>query len=150
MYHFLIRRLARRNFERLNHGDYEAVLSGIGVGITHTFSGMHPLGGTRHSVAAMRRWFQRMFILTPRLHFTLHEVISAGPPWNTRIAIEWTDRATPADGSEYVNHGVHIIRMRWGTVISIHAYLDTQLTADLCDRLAASGVSEASLPPIED
>jgi hypothetical protein len=40
--------------------------------------------------------------------------------------------------------------MRWGTVISIHAYLDTQLTADLCDRLAASGVSEASLPPIED
>jgi ketosteroid isomerase-like protein len=150
MYHFFVRRLARQSFERLNRGDYESILASIGDDISHTFSGNHPLGGTRHSVAAMRAWFKRLFLLSPALHFTIHRVISSGWPWDTTVAVEWTDRATPADGSEYVNHGVHIIRMRWGRVFSIHAYVDTQLVHELCRRLAAQGIADAALPAIED
>jgi ketosteroid isomerase-like protein len=150
MYHTIVRRIAQKNFELLNAGDYESVLAGIGSEITHTFSGNHSLGGTRHSVDAMRRWFKRLFILLPQLHFTIHSITSSGWPWDTTIAIEWTDEAKPADGSFYINHGVHIIKMRWGKAYSIHAYLDTQLIIDLCNRLAAVGVVEATLPPIED
>jgi ketosteroid isomerase-like protein len=150
MYHAIIRRMVRRNFHRLNAGDYEAVLAGIAPDITHTFGGSHALGGTRHSVAAMRRWFQRLYVLSPKLSFTIHAVVSSGWPWNTVIAVEWTDTAEPADGSRYVNHGVHFIRMRWGKVYGLHAYLDTQATAALCQRLAACGIAEASLSPIED
>jgi hypothetical protein len=33
------------------------------------------------------------------------------------------------DGSPYNNHGVHIIRMRWGKVFDIDANEDSQLVA---------------------
>lgn len=150
MYHYIVRNKARKSFESLNKGDFESVLKGISPTITHTFSGNHPLGGTRHSVESMRRWFQRLFIISPELKFTIKHVVSSGMPWNTIIAVEWIDKAKPADGSEYVNEGVHIIKMRWGKVYYLHAYLDTQLTVELCDRLAKSGLTEAAALPIVD
>lgn len=150
MYHFIVKKIARNSFESLNQGDYETVLKGISPNITHTFSGKHPLGGTRHSVAAMRQWFERLFIISPKLHFTIQNIAVSGMPWNTVIAVEWVDKATPADGSEYVNEGVHIIKMKWGKVVYLHAYLDTQLAAALCERLAKTGLEEAKAAPIED
>lgn len=61
------------------------------------------------------------------LQFEVHSVAVSGGPWNTMVVVEWTDRAIPADGQKYKNSGVHIVRLRWGKVISIHAYLDTQV-----------------------
>jgi hypothetical protein len=40
-----------------------------------------------------------------------------------------------------VNSGMHVLRMRWGKVVSIHAYLDTQVLIDTFNRMAASGPS---------
>jgi ketosteroid isomerase-like protein len=150
MYHFFVRRTVKRLFECLNRGEYEIVLKGISPSITHIFSGSHALGGTRHSVEAMRRWFQRLYLLSPALNFEIKNIAVSGFPWDTTIAVEWIDAATPADGSHYVNEGVHIIKMRWGKVVYLHAYLDTQLVAALCDRLAKHGISEAMAVPIED
>jgi ketosteroid isomerase-like protein len=98
----------------------------------------------------MRQWFQRLFRLSPGLAFEIKHVAVSGWPWNTIIAVEWIDRATPADGSAYVNEEVHIIKMKWGKVVYLHAYLDTALTVALCERLAAHGLAEALAPPIED
>ncbi len=150
MYHFMVRRIVRRTFGCLNRGDYEAVLKGISPSVTHTFSGTHALGGTRHSIEAMRLWFQRLYRLSPGLGFEIKNIATSGFPWNTTVAVEWVDRATPADGFAYVNEGVHIIKMRWGKVIYLHAYLDTQRVEALCKRLAAYGMEEAMAPPIED
>ena len=150
MYHTIVKKLALQSFENLNHGDYETVLKSISPSITHTFSGQHALGGTRHSVAAMREWFGRLFRLSPGLAFEIRNVAVSGWPWNTTVAVEWIDRATPADGSPYVNEGVHIIKMRWGKVVYLHAYLDTQATIDMCNRLADHGIAEALATPIED
>lgn len=150
MYAFFVRRMVKHSFESLNRGDYESVLKGISPSITHTFSGNHALGGTRHSIEAMRRWFQRLYILSPKLNFTIKNIVVSGYPWDTTIAVEWVDSAKPADGSEYVNEGVHIIKMQWGKVVYLHAYLDTQLTEALCQRLAAYGLAEASASAIED
>ncbi len=126
VYTFFVRQRIEQGFESLNQGDYESVLEGISPSITHTFSGTHALGGTRHSVEAMRQWFQRLYLLTPELNFTIKSIAVSGFPWDTTIAVEWVDAAKPADGSEYVNEGVHIIKMRWGKVVYLHAYLDTQ------------------------
>ena len=150
MYAFFVRKMVRQAFESLNQGDYESVIEGISSSITHTFSGTHALGGTRHSIEAMRLWFQRLYILSPELNFTIKDIAVSGFPWDTTIAVEWVDYAKPADGSEYVNEGVHIMKMRWGKVVYLHAYLDTQLTEALCQRLAAYGLAEASASPIED
>jgi ketosteroid isomerase-like protein len=150
MYHTLVKRLAIQSFGHLNRGDYEAVLKNVSPSITHTFSGNHALGGTRHSVEGMRKWFKRLYLLSPGLNFEIKNVAVSGFPWNTTVAVEWVDRATPADGSDYVNEGVHIIKMKWGKVVYLHAYLDTQLTQALCERLAAKGIEEAHAAPIED
>jgi ketosteroid isomerase-like protein len=150
MYTYFVRKKTRQSFSSLSKGDYESVLKGISPSIEHTFSGTHALGGTRHSIEAMRRWFQRLFILSPELNFTIKNIVASGPPWDTTVAVEWVDSAKPADGSDYVNEGVHIIKMRWGKVVYLHGYLDTQLTEAMCKRLAAYGLAEASAPPIED
>jgi ketosteroid isomerase-like protein len=150
VYTFFVRQRIEQGFESLNQGDYEAVLAGISPSITHTFSGTHALGGTRHSVEAMRQWFKRLYLLAPKLSFTIKSIAVSGFPWDTTIAVEWVDAAQPADGSEYINEGVHIIKMRWGKVVYLHAYLDTQLLGALSQRLAAYGIAEASALPIED
>ena len=150
MYHWMVRRLIRRTFASLSRGDYESVLKGVSPSIVHTFGGTHALGGTRHSVEAMRRWFQRLYRLCPELNFEVKAVAVSGWPWDTTVAVEWVDRAKPADGSEYVNEGVHVVRLRWSEAVSIHAYLDTQVFAALCQRLAGFGLVEANAPPIED
>lgn len=150
MYHWVVRRLLRQTFAALSRGDYESVLKGVSPSVTHTFSGTHALGGTRHSRDAMRRWFQRLYRLFPGLNFEIRNIAVSGWPWDTTAAVEWTDRATPADGSAYVNEGVHMIKLRLGKLVYLHAYLDTQLAEALCRRLAASGLEEAAAPPIED
>ncbi|GAB3725544.1 nuclear transport factor 2 family protein [Spirosoma lituiforme] len=150
MYHRIVKQIVLQNFERLSQGDYEFMLKGMSPSITHTFSGQHTLGGTRHSVPAMREWFARLFRLFPGLNFEIRSVAVSGWPWMTTIAVEWTDRATPADGSAYVNEGMHLIKMRWGKVVYLRAYLDTAVLITTCERLAAYGLSEAVAAPIED
>jgi ketosteroid isomerase-like protein len=97
---------------------------------------------------ALRHWFERLFRLFPNLRFEMHSIAASGWPWDTTVVVEWTDRATPADGKDYVNSGVHVIRMRWGKVVSIHAYLDTQVLIDTLNRMAVNGIEEAKAPPI--
>ncbi len=150
MYHLIVRQQVRKTFAALSRGDYEEVLAGISPNISHTFSGNHPLGGTRHSLSTLRQWFQRLYRLSPQLNFTIKTIVVSGWPWDTDIAVEWVDRAVPADGSDYVNEGVHIIKMRWGKVVYLHAYLDTQLVAALCERLARFGIEEATAVMITD
>jgi ketosteroid isomerase-like protein len=148
VYHMIIKKSITSVFERLNDGDYEYALSGIGTTFEHRFAGEHCLGGKRTSAEALRRWFERLFRLFPNLRFEMHSIAVSGGPWDTTVVVEWTDRATPADGKDYVNSGVHVIRMRWGRVVSIHAYLDTQVLIDALDRMSANGIEEAKAPPI--
>ena len=150
MYHFIVGRVVRWSFERMNAGDYEALLKGMGREFIHTFPGKYALGGTRHTVDGMRRWFKRLFLFFPDLHFEIKRILVKGWPWNTVAAVEWVDRARPQDGVPYSNEGVHILRMRWGRIVGIHAYLDTQKIEEVCRRLSQKGMKEAAAPPIEE
>ena len=134
-------------FAHLDQGDYEYALSGIGTTIEHQFGGNHCLG-RRTSTRAMRLWFQRLFRLFPNLQFEIHSISVSGFPWNTTAVAEWTDRATSVDGSNYVNYGVHVIQMPWGKVVSIDAYLDTQVLTETLNRMVDRGIEEAKAPPI--
>jgi ketosteroid isomerase-like protein len=72
VYQILIKRHLRNQFDRLNVGDYEAVLRGVDDHVRHRFAGQHPLGGDRHSKEALRLWFQRLFRLYRNLDFEVH------------------------------------------------------------------------------
>ena len=49
-----------------------------------------------------------------------------------------------------MNDGAHAIQIRWGKVVVLHAYLDTQIVVDAMWSMAAAGVAEAVAPRIED
>ena len=137
-------------FDDVSRGDWDAALRRTAEDVEHVFPGDHALGGTRRSREAVRRWFERLERLFPGHEFTVHAVAARGLPHDTHVALQWTARLRPADGSEaYENQGAHWLRLRWGRVTHVHAYLDTQRVAAACDRMAASGLLEAQAAPIE-
>lgn len=117
--------------------------------LTHNFPGEHALGGEHHTPEQMRRWFARLYTIFPDLHFDVRRVVVRGWPWDTTVAVEWDDHATPPDRIRYDNEGTHFIRLVRGRIVSLHAYCDSQKIADVCERLAASGLAEVSAPPID-
>ena len=148
MYHTIVKRIATKNFERVNDKDYDALLKDCAPNIHHRFGGHHALGGERHDRETLRRWFQRLGRLCPTLKLTVHDVWVKGWPHNTTIIVRWTGTQTLPDGSPYENHGVHIVRMRWGKVVDIDANEDSQVVAESMKVFAAHGVQEALADPI--
>src|SRR5208282_5113089 len=74
MYHAIVRKIARKNFERVNQKDYETLLADCVPNIRHRFGGSHAMGGTRHDRDALRRWFERLGRVVPTLHLTVKDV----------------------------------------------------------------------------
>jgi ketosteroid isomerase-like protein len=148
MYHAIVRKIARKNFERVNQKDYETLLADCAPNIRHRFGGSHAMGGTRHDRDALRRWFERLGRVVPTLHLTVKDVWVKGWPHNTVVIVRWEAKATNADGSPYENHGVHIIRMRWGKVVDIDANEDSQAVAESLKIQAGHGIPEAAAEPI--
>ena len=67
MYHTIVKRIATKNFERVNEHDYGAILKDCAADIHHRFGGHHALGGERHDRDALGRWFERLGRLGPTL-----------------------------------------------------------------------------------
>src|SRR4051794_11741084 len=150
MYKTIAARKARGVFEALSRGEWERTLEDVAPDVHHVFPGDNALGGERHSREAMRRWFERVYLVFPDLNFEVHNVAVKGWPWDMWVAVEWIDRAQPSDGVPYANEGAHWIRLRRGKATEIHAYLDAEPITRTCERLAAAGLEEAAAPPITD
>jgi ketosteroid isomerase-like protein len=148
MYHAIVKRVAKKNFMRVNQKDYEALLKDCVPNIHHRFGGQHALGGERYDREALRRWFARLGRLGPTLTLTVHDVWVSGWPHDTTIVIRWSATQDMPDGSPYDNHGVHVVRMRWGKIVEIDANEDSQAVADALKVWAAHGVEEALADPI--
>lgn len=150
MYHSIVRRNVTRLFEALGRGDVDAAVAGMAPRFEHIFPGEHTLGGVRHTRPAIRAWLERLMRVLPGLRFKIKHIAVSGWPWATTVVVEWRDFATLAGGVPYVNDGAHAIQIRWGKVIVLHAYLDTQIMVDAMRTMAAGGVAEAVAPTIED
>ena len=148
MYHAIVKRIARKNFERVNQRDFRSLLKDCAPDIHHRFSGEHALGGERHDREALGRWLDRLAVLGPHMKLTVRDVWVKGLPHNTTVIVRWTNTDTGPDGSAYANHGVHIIRMRWGKIVEIDANEDSQAVAEWLKLQARYGVAEASAAPI--
>jgi ketosteroid isomerase-like protein len=148
MYHAIVKRFALKSFLRVNHKDYAPILKDCTPDVHHRFGGNHALGGDRHDRDALGRWFERLGRVFPTLQLTVHDVWVKGAPWNTIVIVRWSGVQNLPDESPYNNHGVHIIRMRWGKIFDIDANEDSQLVAAGLQICAAHGVDEALAPPI--
>ena len=148
MYHTLVKRIARKNFERVNQRDFDSLLKDCVPNVHHRFGGNHALGGERHDREALGRWLGRLARLGPDMKLTVKDVWVKGLPHNTTIIVRWTNTDALPDGSRYENRGVHVIKMRWGKIVDIDANEDSQAVADALTMRAAYGIEEASAPPI--
>ncbi|MBY0561014.1 nuclear transport factor 2 family protein [Hyphomicrobium sp.] len=150
MYHSIVRRNVEKLFDALGRGDVDYAVAGMADRFEHIFPGDHSLGGTRHTPAGIRLWLKRLLRVLPGLRFKVKHMAVSGWPWNTTVLVEWRDFATLANGAPYVNDGAHAIQIRWGKVVVLHAYLDTQIMIDAMRTMEAAGVAEAGAPKIED
>jgi ketosteroid isomerase-like protein len=148
MFHTIIKRQARRTFDRVNTHDYDGILQGALPGIRHRFAGEHALGGERNDVAHMRLWFERLGRVVPTLTLTVTDVWVTGGLSKAVVIVRWDANATLLDGSPYRNHGVHIIHLRRLKIVSIDVSEDSQAVARCMERQAEAGIAEALAAPI--
>jgi len=150
MYHRIVERICRRNLQRVNTHEDQALLAACVPDVYHRFGGQHALGGQRHDVEALRHWFARLHRLCPTLHLTVTDVWVKGLPHDTTVVVRWdaTQQEPTLDGSQYANHGVHIIKLRWLKVVSIDANEDSEAVDHFLQAAAARGITEATAHPI--
>jgi ketosteroid isomerase-like protein len=148
MYHAIVRRRIRALFDAVNAGDAEPVLQTFAHRFEHSFIGEHALGGSRHTLATTRSWYERLYRLLPDLHFDLRNILVSGGPWRTTVVVEWDETNSGTDGVRTYNHGAHILELRWGRATRLLICPDTVGLKETLDRLASAGNSEALAPPI--
>jgi ketosteroid isomerase-like protein len=130
------RALLRRNVKSIMNGDLGPLLALYRPDAVLTFPGEHSWGRTyrgRDEIAGFLRRF-----LDAGLRGDLGAITIDGPPWATRIVVEFTDHAhDPRTGERiYDNRAVIVLRTRWGRVAREEVYEDTQKVAAFDARLA--------------
>jgi ketosteroid isomerase-like protein len=112
-----------------------------------TFPGEHSWGATYRGKAEVEAFLRRF--LDAGLRGSLGTIWVSGPPWATRIALEFTDHAhDPATGERiYANDAVLVLRTRFGRVVREEVYEDTQKVAAFDAALAARDEATAAVTP---
>ena len=148
IYRNVVEAKLRSAFAALNRGDQGPVLAAFGTPVEHVFYGDHALAGTRRDMQSIRAWYARLKAVFPDLHFDIESVAVTGMPWNTTALVEWRDTFTMPDGTRRGNQGVHALTMRWGKVVSLRIFCDTELLGGVLRDMTLQGRVEAGLAPI--
>jgi ketosteroid isomerase-like protein len=147
MYHVFVRRRVATILQHLNRGDLAFVVRQFAPDAVHWFSGRHALGGRRCTPEEIAAWYRRLAVVFPAIRFAAQKIISTGPPWNTRVVVEWTD-TFPGRDDLTGNQGVFVVTLRWGRVVEFHVYCDTDELKQNLAHLASRGVDAAAAAPI--
>jgi ketosteroid isomerase-like protein len=133
MFSWILRRVFRVMIGRLNAGDPRPIVRMFAKDAHLVFPGDSSFAGDHRGKAAIEAWFARFAALGPT--FVVHDVTVAGPPWNMRAAVRFSDRIEVPGADDYENEGAICLRMRWGRVLEDRTYLDTQRVARLDAQL---------------
>jgi ketosteroid isomerase-like protein len=154
IYRAIVRRQVRTLFDEANGGNWEAIVDGLAPSFSYRFVGDTPLGGTRTTHDAMRRWFERLYRLFPGSQFAPQRIVVEGPPWNTRIMthvkIHGTAPNVAGVSAPYENEFMQSMILRWGKITSVLTLEDTQRFVATLPRLSAAGIVDAAASPIVD
>jgi ketosteroid isomerase-like protein len=148
MFRLFVRAAAHRTFRHLSSGRLDAFMRVFGPDSVFCFAGNHSLGGEQHGPAEIRRLVERMRRLFPDVSVVPNRLVVTGWPWHTIVTTQLAVRATLPDGSAYENHGLQLLRLRWGKAIEDRVYEDTDVLRAALQTLAAHGVTEALAAPL--
>jgi ketosteroid isomerase-like protein len=132
------RAFLQRNVRALCAGDVEPLLSFYADDARMCFPGDHSWGREYRGRAEIEAFLRRF--VAARLRGEIDAVLVQGPPWNTRIAIQFNDESRDPDGTlAYENRALILLRTRWGKIVEEELYEDTQKVAAFDEHLAARG-----------
>jgi ketosteroid isomerase-like protein len=103
-------------------GDGEGMIALMADDVEVTFLGQ----GTFHGIPAVRRFMTFSAGLLQDVDFRIERVIIDG---DVGAAI-WQETATTRDGKPWANHGVDVIRVRDGRIVSLHENNDVRLVRE--------------------
>ena len=136
MYSWLIERVVRLMYTKVSAGDLRLPLLGLAKDARLVFPGKNSFSGEHRGKLAIEAWMRRFASLRPEFH--VHDAAAAGPPWNVRVYMRFSDRIVAPDGYVYENEGMEFIGLRWGLIHEVRVHLDTEkvtaLDAHLVDR----------------
>lgn len=148
LYSSIVENRIRQTFDHVNHHRWDEALEAVATHVHHRVSGAHALGGERHDIEAMRRWFERFGRVLPNLQIKVNKVWVTGWPWHTTVFARWDGTATLRNGAAYVNRGLHVFTLRWGKVYALEEFQDSQAAAHGLAAQAAASLEEAAAEPI--
>lgn len=148
MYYRIVKQQILQSFDNISTANFEPVLESCDPNVRHNFPGTHAFGGERNTREGFAKWLDRIHRILPDFPLTVDRVLISGMPWNTTVAAQWHGYAELPTGGEYAPTGVHIIKIRWGRIISLDVYTDSEKTGKMLAELAAYGINEADEQPI--
>jgi ketosteroid isomerase-like protein len=128
LYVFSVRALLRRNAAALMAGDPGPLLRMYARDAVLEFPGESSWGPEYRGVEEIEGFLRRF--LSVGLRGEIGQIFVSGPPWATRIAVEFDDWANDAGGTKiYENRSVLVLQTRFGKVVRERVYEDTQKVA---------------------
>jgi ketosteroid isomerase-like protein len=132
MYKWAVRQQVRRNIGALGRGDLAPLLRGYSDDAVLIFPGESSWSGEHRGRGAIEQFLRRF--IAAGLTGAAEDILVNGPPWRTRIAVVFTDRAVDGGGNEvYENRAVLYAVARWGRITRQEDFEDTQ-KVDAFDR----------------
>lgn len=122
------RRVVDALYEAFLAGDAERMLAQMDDAVEVRFLAQ----GTFHGCPAVRRFMEFSAGLLHDLDFRIRRKIVDGDA----AAVIWDESATTAAGKSWENHGVDVIRVRRGKIISLHENNDVNLVYEHFPRYA--------------
>ena len=128
MYARLIDRYVRRVYTHFNAGDAEPAIRRFAQQSHFIFRGDSRLAADLYTKPEIARWLRDL--MQEGLRWEIHDIVVAGPPWNTRFVTCFTvSTLRRPDGSQPAYRGVQYARLRWGRVQLDDILPDTQAVA---------------------
>jgi len=148
MYHRIVKNQILQSFEHISNANFETVLKSCDAKVRHNFPGTHAFGGERNTREGFGKWLNRIHTILPEFPLTVKRVWVQGMPWNTTVSAYWEGYSQLPTGDIYAPTGVHVIKIRWGRIISLDVFTDSEKTGKMLASLADYGIDEAGMAPI--
>lgn len=135
MYSWVVGRVVAFLYGKVSKGNLRLPSLGLAKDACLVFPGESSFGGEHRGKAAIESWMRRFAALRPE--FTVHDTAVAGPPWNMRVFMRFSDRIVAPTGYVYENEGMEYIAVKRGLIREIRVHLDTEKVAALDTELQA-------------
>ncbi len=136
LYAWAVRSILHRNLHRLREGDFAPLFRTYADDIKFVFPGHNSWAGEFRGREEVERWVRRVYQVGLRLE--PHEILVAGPPWDTTVCLRFTDRCTAPEGTiVYTNRGMVFGKIAWGKITYYEIHEDTEKVVAL-DAYVAS------------